>query len=216
MAGRVRIVVADNHAVVREGLKALLGSQPDMEVVGEASDGLSAVALAQQLGPDLVVLGAALPLLNGAQATAHIKQARPDVRVVAFTAYEDKSHLRQMLEAGVSGYVLKSAGAEEVVGAIRRVAGGGTYVDPSIAGRLVSSFVRRAGGPPARAALSDREAEVLRLIALGHSNKEISGLLDLSVKTVETYKQRLMEKLELDSRVEIVRYALQQGWLSEM
>jgi DNA-binding NarL/FixJ family response regulator len=215
MADRARILVADDHAVVREGLKSLLGSQADMEVVGEASDGLSAVALAAQLGPDVVVLGVALSQLSGAQATAHIKRARPDVRVIAFTAFRDKSNLRQMLEAGASGYVLKSAAADEVVGAIRRVAAGGTYVDPAIAGRLVTSFVRRAGGPPVSTSLSDREAEVLRLIALGHSNKEISALLDLSVKTVETYKQRLMEKLELDSRVDIVRYALQQGWLSD-
>jgi DNA-binding NarL/FixJ family response regulator len=215
MGGRLRILVADDYAVVREGLKALAAAQPDMEIVGEAGDGLNAVALTEQLRPDVVVIGVSLAQLGGPQATVHIKRACPATRVVAFTVHQDKSHLRQMLEAGASGYVLKTAAADEIVRAIRRVAEGGTYVDPSIAERLVTSFVRRPAGPPAITSLSEREAEVLRLIALGHSNKEISALLDLSVKTVETYKQRLMEKLELSSRVDIVRYALQRGWLSD-
>ena len=215
MGGRLRILVADDHAVVREGLKALVGAQPDMQVVGEARDGVSAVALAERLCPDIVVIGVSIAQMGGAEATTHIKQACPDARVIAFTVHQDKSRLRQMLEAGASGYVLKTAAPEELIGAIRRVAAGGTYVDPAIAEQLVTSFVRRPGGPPANTSLSEREGEVLRLIARGYSNKEISALLDLSVKTIETYKQRLMEKLQLDSRVDIVRYALKQGWLSD-
>lgn len=214
MGGRLRILVADDFAVVREGLKAIIRAQPDMEIVGEASDGLSAVTLAEQLVPDVVVIAASISQLIGAQATVRIKHTIPAVHVIAFTIHRDKVHLRQMLEAGASGYVLKSAEAHEIVGAIRRVADGGTYVDPAIASRLVTSFVRHPAGLPASTSLSDRETEVLRLIALGYSNKEISGRLELSVKTVETYKQRLMEKLGLKGRVDIVRYALAQGWLS--
>lgn len=216
MGGRLRILVADDFAVIREGLKAIIRTQPDMEVVGEAPDGAAAVSAAARLVPDVVVIAVTISELDGAKATARIKQAHPHVHVIAFTVHQDKAHLRQMLEAGASGYVLKLAAPDEIVAAIRRVAAGGTYVDPGIASRLVTSFVRRPGGPPpANASLSDREAEVLRLIALGYSNKEISARLDLSVKTVETYKQRLMEKLELSSRVDIVRYALVQGWLSD-
>ncbi len=211
----LRIFLADDHAVVREGLKALINAQPGMEVSGEAGDGRSACQQVQHLQPDVAVMDVSMPELNGVQATQQLKQACPHVKVLALTVHEDKGYLRQLLEAGASGYVLKRAAAEELIHAIRTVAAGGVYLDPALAGKVVGSFVRHpAGKGPAEGSdLSDRETEVLRLIAEGYSNKEIAGRLTLSVKTVETYKARSMEKLGLHSRAEIVRYALQRGWL---
>jgi DNA-binding NarL/FixJ family response regulator len=211
---RIRILLADDHVVVREGLKALIRGEADMEVVGEAGDGLSVAKLAQQLHPHVVVMDITMPDLNGAQATILIKKSLPDVRILALTAHAEKSYVRQLLEAGASGYVLKASAANELVGAIRRVAHGGTYIDPGITDTVIQSFVRRGAMVP-HTPLSDREAEVLRLIARGHANKEIAALLDVSVKTVETYRRRLMEKLNLNTRVDIVRYAISQGWLND-
>ena len=158
-----------------------------------------------------------MPGMSGAQATERLKQECPQVKVLALTVHEDKGYLRQLLEAGAAGYVLKRAAAEELIHAIRTVAAGGVYLDPALAGKVVGGFVRK---PPAKGVaegseLSDREAEVVRLIAAGHSNKEIAGRLDLSVKTVETYKARSLEKLGLHSRADLVRYALQRGWLQD-
>lgn len=215
---KLRVFLADDHNVVREGLKALVNAQDDMEVVGEAADGRTACERALELGPDGVVMDVSMPELNGAMATARLKQARPGIRVVALTVHEDKTYLKQLLEAGASGYVLKRAVADELIRAIRTVAGGGTYLDPVVAGKVVGGFVH---GPPAPGEsrgneLSDREEEVLRLIARGHTNKDIAARLDISVKTVETYKTRSMEKLGLGSRAEIVKYAVGQGWLAEV
>ena len=212
---KLRVYLADDHVVVREGLKALINAQPQMEVSGEAGDGRTACQEVQELQPDVVVMDVSMPKMNGAQATAQLKQACPSVKVLALTVHEDKGYLRLLLEAGASGYVLKRAAAEELIHAIRTVAAGGVYLDPALAGKVVGSFVRPPAGrgAPEGGDLSDREAEVVRLIAAGHSNKEIASRLGLSVKTVETYKARSMEKLGLDSRADLVRYALQRGWL---
>jgi DNA-binding NarL/FixJ family response regulator len=212
---KLRVYLADDHAVVRAGLKALIDGQPDMEVRGEAGDGRTACQQVLELRPDVVVMDVSMPGLNGAQATAQLKETCPGVKVLALTVHEDKGYLRLLLEAGASGYVLKRAAAEELIHAIRMVAAGGVYLDPALAGKVVGSFVRAPAGKsvPAGGDLSDREAEVVRLIATGHSNKEIASRLCLSVKTVETYKARSMEKLGLDSRAGLVRYALQRGWL---
>ena len=212
---KLRVYLADDHAVVRAGLKALINAQPEMEVSGEASDGRTACAQAQESQPDVVVMDVSMPELNGAQATAQLKQACPHIKVLALTVHEDKGYLRLLLEAGASGYVLKRAAAEELIHAIRTVAAGGVYLDPVLAGKVVGSFVRNPSGKGASADddLSEREAEVVRFIAAGHSNKEIARRLSLSVKTVETYKARSMEKLGLESRADLVRYALQRGWL---
>lgn len=212
----LKVFLADDHAVVREGLKMLVNAQSDMKVIGEASDGEAACARPRDCGPDVIVMDISMPLLNGAEATRRVKASCPDVKVLALSVHEDKSYLRELLEAGASGYVLKRAAAEDLIKAIRIVAGGGVYLDPQMAGTLVSSFVRSR--PPLRgqiegADLSEREAEVVRLIAQGHSNKEIAAQLSLSVKTVETYKARSMSKLGLSSRADLVRYALEQGWL---
>lgn len=212
---KLRILLADDHAVVREGLKTLVNAQPDMEVIDEADDGRAALQKAKGSAPDIVVMDVSMPHLGGARATQLLKQDCPQVKVLALSMHEDKSYLRELLEAGASGYVLKRSAAEDLIRAIRIVAGGGVYLDPSLAGKLVGSFVRQTPlkGEIEGTELSDREGEVLRLIAQGYSNKEIAAQLSISVKTVETYKARSMEKLGLDSRVEIVRYALDRGWL---
>jgi DNA-binding NarL/FixJ family response regulator len=214
---KLRIFLADDHPVLLRGLKSLLATQPDMEVVGEASDGHSAWQQARELQPQVVIMDLSMPGLNGARATEQLKQACPNVQVLVLTVHEEPSYLRRLFQAGASGYLLKRTAAECLIHAIRTVATGGVYLDPALAGDLVS---RVTGKQPLRGftageELSEREQEVLRLIAEGFSNKEIAARLDLSVKTVETYKARAMEKLGLSGRVEIVQYALQQGWLHE-
>lgn len=214
----IRVLLADDHVVVREGLKALINAHPGMEVVGEAGDGAAAVELAKKLDPDVVVVDVSMPGMGGAQAAARLRAARPDRKILALTVHEDKSYLRLMLEAGAAGYVLKRAAVGELVQAIRAVAAGGTYLDPAMAGSVVHDFVRppAAGREGPAVELSEREAEVVRLIALGYSNKEIASRLALSVKTIETYKTRSMEKLGMRSRVDIVQYASRRGWLDEV
>ena len=214
---KLRIFLADDHAVVREGLKALVNAQPDMEVIGEAADGRTAWEQAKACQPDIVVMDLSMPQLNGAQATARLTQACPQVKVLALTVHEDKGYVHQLLQAGASGYVLKLAAAAELVHAIRIVAAGGVYLDPTVARTIVANYRHKPalGAAVQRCQLSERETEVLCLIAQGYTNKEIAAHLDLSVKTVETYKTRLLKKLDLRSRAEIVRYALRQGWLHD-
>src|SRR4051812_14217468 len=212
---RLRVLLAEDHAIVREGLRALLDAQPDMEVVGEAADGREALDATKALGPDVVVMDISMPGLNGARATEAIRRECPGTRVLALTAHEDRGYLRLLVQAGASGYLLKRAASRELVHALRSVAAGGTYLDPALAGDILGSF---AGRPPGRGSrredeLSDREAEVVRLIARGFSNKEIAAQLDLSSKTIETYKARSLEKLGLSSRSDLVSYAVQRGWL---
>jgi DNA-binding NarL/FixJ family response regulator len=211
----LRVVLADDHAVVREGLKALVNAQPDMRVVGEAADGEAAWRAAKELVPDVLVIDLSMPVMGGADATARVRRDCPSVKVLALTVHEEQLYLTQLLRAGASGYVLKRAAAAELVRAVRSVASGGTYVDPSLTATLVAGYLdaERAAEQPEHAALSDREREVLLRIARGFSNKEIAAELGLSVKTVETYKARMAEKLGLRTRVDIVRYAAQRGWL---
>lgn len=213
----LRIFLADDHAIIREGLKSLINAQPDMSVVGETDNGRTAWVEAKALRPDVVVMDISMPELNGAKATELLKRDCPDTKVLALTVHSDQGYLHQLLKAGASGYVLKQAAPHELIGAIRAVAAGSTYLDPTIASRVVDGYVYKQSakaGTPHRE-LSEREADVLRFIALGYSNKEIAARLELSVKTVETYKVRSMEKLNFHSRTEIVRYALLQGWLED-
>jgi two-component system response regulator NreC len=214
---KLHILLADDHAVVREGLKTLINAQPDMVVIGEASDGQAVCEQAHDRQPDLVIMDISMPKLNGAQATTRILEQDPQIKVLALSVHEDISYLHRLLNAGAMGYVLKRSAAEALIQAVRTIVEGGVYLDPQIASKVVDSLVSKslyAGTPPID--LSERETNVLRLIAQGYSNKEIAAQLGLSVKTVETYKSRAVEKLGFDSRVAIVRYALQRGWLNEL
>jgi len=202
---------------MREGLKALVNAQSDMNVIGEADNGRAALQKARELQPDIVVMDVSMPEMNGIQATMRLKCVCQKMKVLLLTAHDDTGYLRQLLEAGASGYLLKRVAAEELINAIRVVAAGGVYLDPTLAGKVVRGYVGtpRLRGAPQNNKLSEREKEVLRLVAWGYTNKEIASYLNLSVKTVETHKGNLMEKLDLKSRVEMVRYALREGWLRE-
>lgn len=214
---KLRVLLADDHEIMREGLRALVDRQPDMETVGEADTGRAAVALAQQLRPDVVVMDVSMPELNGLKATERLKKLCPEVKVLTLTRHADDSYLRQLLQAGACGYVLKQSASTQLISAIRAVASGGTYLDTAVTGRVVKSIVggRKLRSAPPEKELSAREEEVLRLIAWGYANKEIAARLDLSVKTVEVYKTRAMEKLDMRNRIDIVRYALLKGWLQD-
>lgn len=214
---RLRVLLADDHAVLREGLALLIGAQPDMEVVAQARGGREAVRLAEQTAPDIVVLDVSMPDLGGADAAEQIRACCPKVRTIGLTRHADLGYLRRMLRAGASGYVLKRTAADALIGAIRVVAEGGNYVDPSLAGALMSRTLgsESAASGSLGAELSQREEQVLRLIAWGQSNKEIASALGLSVKTVESYKATALDKLKLRSRTDILRHALGQNWLRE-
>lgn len=214
---KLRVFLTDDHSVLRQGLKLLVNAQPDMEVIGEASDGEEAVRMIPPLKPDVVIMDVSMPRLNGYQATEQLKKVLPRLKVLALTRHSAGSYLQQLLRAGVDGYVLKQSEATEFVRAIRAIVAGGTYLDPSVAGKLIDNFAGRLDTTraPSAKALSEREAEVLRLIARGYSNKEIASRFNLSVKTVEVHKANAMKKLDLRSRIDIVRYAILQGWLAE-
>jgi DNA-binding NarL/FixJ family response regulator len=214
---RLRIFLVDDHAMLREGLALLIDAQPDMEVVGQSADGRTVLQQTLQCEPNVVIMDLSMPGMGGAQTTAQLRQACPDVQVVALTRHSEPGYVRQMLQAGAHGYVLKQAVGAQLLDAIRAVAAGGTYLDTSLADRVIHGFVRAqtASGELSLPDLSERETDVVRLIALGYSNKEIATQLSLSVKTIDTYKVRAMEKLGLHSRAALVRYAIQRGWLEQ-
>jgi DNA-binding NarL/FixJ family response regulator len=210
----IRILMVDDHPVVLAGLKALVGADPAFAIVGEARDGRTALRMALELTPDVVLLDISLPEMNGVELTAALRAERPQIQLLVLTVHEERAYLRQLVELGVRGYLLKRSAADELRRAIHAVAAGGLYLDPAIAGKLVGGVARRAADAAQTGELSEREADVLRLVAGGHSNKAISARLNISVKTVETYKARAMEKLGFRTRVDVVRYAADQGWLS--
>jgi DNA-binding NarL/FixJ family response regulator len=212
---KLRLLLVDDHAVVREGLRSLLSDQSRFEIVGDASDGVAALAAVDRLRPDIVVMDVSMPSMNGAQATRRLKELHPTIKTIALTVHEEGGYLRSLMDAGASGYVLKRSAASELLRAIDAVAEGGVYLDSSIAGQLVNKLGQRKSSLAPSAALSEREREVVRYVAHGYSNKEIATKLDVSVKTVETYRYRATEKLGLNSRAELVRYAIDQGWLAD-
>jgi DNA-binding NarL/FixJ family response regulator len=211
----LRILLADDHVTVRHGLKLLIDTQADMQVVSEASDGQTAVQRALEIKPDVIVMDISMPGTNGLVATRTLKAQQPGAAIVTLTRHSDDAYLQELLRAGVSGYVLKQSAPTELIQAIRVAAAGGQYLDSTLRARMNAGFLAREGKGPARsgAILSERESEVLRLIASGYSNKEIAGRLELSVKTVEAHKANAMRKLDLHGRIDIVKYAILQGWL---
>jgi DNA-binding NarL/FixJ family response regulator len=211
----LRIVLADDHVTVRHGLRLLIDSQGDMTVVAEASDGAEAVKAAIAQRPDVVVMDISMPGVNGLAATRQLKQREPRVAIVTLTRHADDAYLQELLRAGVSGYVLKQSAPGELLQAIRAAAAGGQYLDSALTARVTATFLgkHKTGVSRPSAPISDRESDVLRLIATGYSNKEIAAHLSLSVKTVEAHKANAMRKLGLTGRIDIVKYAALQGWL---
>ena len=212
---RLRILLADDHVTVRHGLKLLIDGQPDMKVVSEASDGESALKSALEFKPDVIVMDISMPGMNGLVATRALKQLQPDAAIVTLTRHSDDAYLQELLRAGVSGYVLKQSAPTELLQAIRAAGAGRQYLDSTLAARVTAGFLARESTHQnkAVATLSERESQVLRLIASGYSNKEIAARLVLSVKTVEAHKANAMRKLDLNGRIDIVKYAVLQGWL---
>jgi len=212
---RIRILLADDHAILREGIRALLEDQPDMAVVGEAADGRQAVELARKLEPDIVVMDIGMPLLNGLEATRQIKRDRPQVAVLVLTMHDNEEYVSQLLTAGASGYVLKRAASSELVTAIRAMAAGQNYLSPAVTKVLIEGYISRKPAGPAILdpfdTLTAREREVLQLVAEGHTNSEIARLLSISLKTVKAHRSNLMQKLGLHDRGELIKLAIQRG-----
>jgi DNA-binding NarL/FixJ family response regulator len=214
-----RIVLCDDHPIVLAGLRNLIAAEPDFEVVDTASNGIAALKLICETRPDVALVDISMPELNGIVLARRVAEEAPSVRIVMLTLHEERAFLKQALDAGVRGYLLKRSAAENLIQAVRAVLVGGLYVDPAIVDRVFTKSSQRKGRPgdrPLIPELTDREAEVLRLTALGFTNKETARSLDVGVKSVETYKARGLEKLGLSSRAELVRYAAAQGWLADI
>ena len=205
----IRILLADDHALVRQGFGMILEAQPDMEIVGQAGNGREAVELAGQLHPDVAVVDVAMPELNGIEATRRIGQISPRTRVLALSMHKDSVYVREILRAGARGYLLKDSGDADLVAAVRAVAKGDGYISPSVSDAVLSDYRRHVSDP--LDLLTSREREVLQMIAEGKTNKEIAASLNLSVYTVEAHRGRVMEKLNLHSTGELVRFALRNG-----
>ncbi len=212
----IRVVLADDHKIMREGLCSLLRNDSHVEIVGVAEDGRSAVQLVREQKPDVVVMDVAMPDLNGIDAARRIKAEMPEVRILALSMHSDKRYISSMLQAGASGYLLKDCAFKELVQAIHTVARRQVYLSPSIAGLVTEDYVRQLtakDGSPA-SMLSPKEREVLQLMAEGHSTKQIAGTMNLSVKTIETHRQQIMEKLDIHSVAELTKFAVREGLTS--
>jgi DNA-binding NarL/FixJ family response regulator len=212
---KIRVLVAEDHETVRQGLKLLIDGQPDMEVVGEAGDGRIAIERVEALHPDVAVMDISMPQVNGLEATRVIKKVAPRTAVVALTRYGDHPYVQELLRAGALGYILKRSASPELLNAIRAAAAGHGYLDASLGTRFPGMTTRTRKGSESGPRITDRETEVLRMMARGHSNKEIASALGVAVKTVEVHKGNAMRKLGLHGRVDIVKYALLKGWLAE-
>ena len=212
--GRIGVLIADDHAIVRTGIRLILETQRDIEVVGEAVNGREAIDLARQLEPDVVLMDISMPEMSGSDATRELSQTMPQTRVLGLTMHEDDRYFFEMLQAGASGYVVKGASPSELLTAIRAVANGQAYIHPPLAKKLLDDYLRRVGTGEENdsyGGLTEREREVLRLIADGNTSREIAGLLVLSVNTVDRHRANIMQKLDLHSKTELVKYAIRKG-----
>ncbi len=217
MSKPIRVLLADDHAILRDGIRSLLGDEPDMQVVGEADNGRTAVDQARALQPDVVLMDIAMPLLNGLEATHQIKRECPNINILILTMHDNEEYIPQVLEAGGSGYVLKHAAAQELVTAIRAVAQGGGFFSPTIARSLAESYMERLSADDSHDPyhdLTSRERELLQLVAEGHTNRQIAQMLVLSIKTVKTHRLHLMQKLGMHDRGELIKYAIHKGIIS--
>ncbi len=213
MPDKIRILIADDHAILREGIRALLRLAEDMEIVGEAADGHEAVHEAKRLDPDVILMDVAMPGLGGLEATLEIRKDNPRVKILVLTQYDDREYVSRFLKAGVSGYLLKKAAGADLASAIRAAYRGGLVLDPEIAREALqpSGAAPAAGTVDPYETLTDREKQVLKLVAEGKSNKEIADLLGISVKTAMSHRERMMEKLDAHSRTDLIRFALRRG-----
>ena len=206
---KTRILLADDHAVVRQGFKMILGAEADMEIVGEAGNGREALELAEKWKPDVVVMDVAMPELNGIEATRRMTGSLPHTRVIALSMHKDAVYVREVLRAGARGYLLKDSGASDLVSAVRAVANGEGYLSPAVSNAVLDDYRKHVTNPIDL--LSSREREVLQMLAEGKTNKEIAGVLNLSVYTVDAHRGHIMEKLNLHSISDLVRFAVRNG-----
>jgi two-component system response regulator NreC len=211
--GKIRVLLAEDHTIVRKGLRALLEAQADIEVIAEAEEGRQAVRLAEQYGPDVVLMDLSMPGLNGLEATRQIRERIPKTRVLALTRHTNQEYIDRILEAGASGYLVKKSAPEELVIAIQAVQRGDSYLDPAISSTIIRGYLEKpkTGGEDRYHRLTPRQREVLQLIAEGRANREIAALLHISVKTVENHRNSLMEALDLHSTAELTQYAIRMG-----
>jgi DNA-binding NarL/FixJ family response regulator len=211
---RTKVLIADDHAIVREGVRMILAKEPDIEVVGEAEDGQQALDLVEQHRPNVVIMDLSMPGMGGIEATKKVKEQHPRVNVLALTMHEDESYVFQLLRAGASGYVLKRAAARDLVQAVRAAAKGEAFLYPSVARKVVEDYLKRVEAGEERErydGLTEREREILTLIAQGLGNQQIAQKLYISIKTVQTHRAHVLEKLGLHDRTELVRYAIRKG-----
>lgn len=212
----IKVLIIDDHAMVREGIRMILAAQPDIKVVGEAADGAQAIEQVRQLDPDVALMDIAMPGLGGLEATLEIRKTHPRTRVLVLSQYDNKEYVFRLLKAGASGYILKSAAGTELVSAIRSVNDGGSPLDPAVAQGVIEGFVKSASGDQQSAyeELSDREKQVLKLVAEGYTSKHIADALFLSVKTVMVHRANVMEKLDIHNRTDLIKYAISKGLIS--
>lgn len=212
-----QIILAEDHETVRGGIRLLIEAQSDMKVVGEAGDGFAAIKMAQDLNPHIAVMDVSMPKLNGLKATKKLRECCPNIKILTLTRHTDDAYLQQLIQAGSNGYVLKQSAPAELINAIRAVGSGKSYLDPSLTEKVMGGYVSQSTAlhGASKVKLTDRETEIIRLIAWGYTNKEIAARLKISVKTVEAHKANSMQKLGMKSRIDIVRYAILQGWLED-
>ena len=214
---KIKVLIADDHAIVREGIRMILALHEDIEVVGEAADGREAIEQAEKLAPDVILMDIAMPGLGGLEATLEIMKRQPQSKILVLTQYDNTEYIYRFLKAGAAGYVLKKTVGSDLVSAIRNVFQGKSFIDPSVADRVIKGFLEKpevAKDEASYDGLSDREKQVLKLIAEGYTNQQIADALYLSIKTVMTHRTNLMEKLGIHNRTELIKYAIRKGLTS--